>query len=52
MEIRIARVQTGTNEDGIPIMGPDAQTPERFVSLEITETEYVYQVAGDELPEG
>lgn len=44
MEIKIPRVQIGTNEEGTPIMGPETTPPERFTALEITETEYVYTV--------
>lgn len=44
MEIRIPRVQIGTNEEGVPIMGPSEKPPERFVALERSETEYIYTV--------
>lgn len=45
MEIRIQRIQTGTNDEGTPIMSPASDPPRDFTACEITPTEYVYQVA-------
>jgi len=44
MEIRIQRVQVGVNEEGAPIMAPANQPPQNYTAVEITATEYVYQV--------
>lgn len=44
MEIRIPRVQLGTNEDGVPIMAPATQPPQNYTACKITEAEYVYTV--------
>lgn len=43
--VKIARVQVGVNEDGVPMFGPASQAPDGFVSVEITSTEYIYTYA-------
>jgi hypothetical protein len=50
MEIRIPRIQTGTNEENTPIMSPASDPPRDFTACEITPTEYVYQVPDREVP--
>lgn len=45
MIIRIARIRTGTNEEGSPMYGPAEIAPGGFISVEITATEYIYVYA-------
>lgn len=47
MEIKIKRVQIGTNEEGAPIMAPETQPPAKYDACEITETHYIYTVQDD-----
>lgn len=49
--VKIKRVQVGTNDEGAPIIAPEAQPPARYTECEITAAEYVYTVPDEEKSE-